>query len=101
MTQNLLNVMQKTQEDYKNDPFTMIGVNRDWITNLRELEKSGLVTGITVTDANEKIFTDYRVTAPPVCFIIDKKGLIQYQGDLGTFANLTVYSLLNLNISLY
>jgi len=94
-TQNMLEMLKNIEKSYIGKPFGLVGVNRDWITNLREIEKSGLVAGTTISDPNEAIYQQYRVKVPPMCFVIDQKGVIQYQGELGAFASLTVDSLLN------
>lgn len=94
MTKNMLNFMRNVEKKYAGKDFSLIGVNRDFITNLRDLEKQGLVGGRTISDPNELLFKQYRVAVPPVCFVINQKGVIQYQGELGAFATLTVDSLL-------
>lgn len=96
-TQNMLELLKNIEKNYIGKPFGLIGVNRDWITNLRDIEKSGLVAGTTISDPNESIYRQYRVKAPPMCFVIDQKGVIQYQGELGAFASLTVDSLLQVD----
>ena len=95
ITQNMLGMMKKIEKKYIGQPFALIGVNRDWITNLRGIEKEGLVGGTTISDPNEAIYRQYRVKVPPMCFVIDQKGIIQFQGELGAFASLTADSLLD------
>ncbi len=94
-TLKMLDMMKELEKKYLGMPFALVGVNRDWIANLRELEKDGLVAGKTISDSEESIYKLYRVTTPPECFVIDQKGLIQYHGALGAFASLTVDALLN------
>ncbi len=94
-TLKMLEMMKAVDKAYLGKPFALVSVNRDWVANLRELEKDGLIAGKAVSDSDELIYNLYRVTTPPECFVIDAKGLIQYHGAVGTFANLTVDALLN------
>ena len=93
-TRNMLKMLKAVEKKNAGKPFTLLGINRDWITNLRQIEQEGLVAGTTITDSDEKIYRDYRVKTPPACYVIDQEGSIQFQGQLGTFAFLTADSLL-------
>ena len=42
----------------------------------------------------ESFFNIYRVVQSPVCYVLDEKGVIQYNGQLGSFVDLTVTALL-------
>jgi len=95
MTQNMLGMMKKIEKKFIGKPFALVGVNRDWITNLRGMEKESLIAGTTISDPNEAIYRQYRVKVPPMCFVIDQKGMIQFQGEVGAFATLTAESLLD------
>lgn len=88
------NFLKKLEESYRGKPLDIIGVNRDTLFNLREMMKADLTVGKTFSDPNGELFTTYRVTASPVCYVLDKEGVIQYNGPLGSFADLTASALL-------
>ncbi len=94
-TIELLALMRNVEKQYLGKQFALIGVNRDQIGNLRELEKGGVTTRVNVSDPQQAIFKKYRVGTPPHCYVIDQLGKIQFSGIVGSFATLTVDALLN------
>ncbi len=93
-TVKLLDMMRKTEKDYLGKDLIVVGVNRDQIGNLRELEKAGQTSTINISDPQQAIFKNYRIEAPPHCYVIDKQGDIGYSGAMGSFATLTADALL-------
>jgi hypothetical protein len=51
-------------------------------------------SGKNFSDPNGDLYKIYRVTESPVCYVLDDKGVIQYNGLLGSFVDLTVSALL-------
>lgn len=94
-TIDLLSFMRRTEAQYAGKDFAIIGVNKDQVGNLRELEKESQTSRINISDPQQSIFKQYRVGEPPHCFVIDQKGMIQFSGIVGSFATLTVDALLN------
>lgn len=93
-TIKLLEMMRKTEKDYLGKDLIVLGVNKDQIGSLRELEKAGQTTTTNISDPQQAIFKDYRIGAPPHCYVIDKQGNIGYSGAMGSFATLTADALL-------
>jgi peroxiredoxin len=94
-TVDLLELMRKIEKQYAGKNFALIGVNKDQLMNLRELEKGAVTSSINISDPQQKIFRQYRVENPPHCYVIDQQGRIQFTGIVGSFATLTVDALLN------
>lgn len=94
-TIELLSFMQTIEKQYAGKNFVLIGVNKDQIGNLRELEKGAKTTRINISDPQQKIFQQYRVASPPLCYVLDQQGRIQFTGIVGSFATLTVDALLS------
>lgn len=94
-TVELLELMRNIESQYEGKNFALIGVNKDQLVNLRELEKEGQTSSKNISDPQQKIFNDYRVTKAPYCYVIDQQGRIQFTGVVGSFATLTVDALLN------
>lgn len=94
-TIELLALMRKVEKQYVGKQFALIGVNKDQIGNLRELEKGRVTTRVNLSDPQQAIFKKYRVGTPPHCYVIDKQGRIQFSGIVGSFATLTVDAILN------
>jgi len=94
-TIKLLELMRRIEKDYLGKNFVLIGVNKDQLMNLRELEKEKLTTSINIADPQQRIFRDYRIATPPHCYVIDKQGNIGFSGAVGSFATLTVDALLS------
>jgi len=93
-TVKLLELMRKIEKDYLGKNFVLIGVNKDQLMNLRDLEKENLTTSINISDPQQSIFRNYRITTPPYCYVIDKQGNIGFSGVVGSFATLTVDALI-------
>ncbi|MGB0775158.1 MAG: TlpA disulfide reductase family protein [Akkermansiaceae bacterium] len=90
----IMKLLRKTVDSHTTDPFVMLGVNRDSRENLRALEADSIATWRSFSDTEGKISHTYRVSRWPYCIVIDKKGIIRYSGNLGTFAHATANDLL-------
>ena len=93
-TIELLAFMRNIEKQYAGKNFALIGVNKDQILNLRELEKESQTNSKNISDPQQKIFREYRVDNPPYTYVIDAQGRIQFTGIVGSFATLTVDALL-------
>ena len=93
-TVKLLELMRKIEKDYLGKDFVLIGVNKDQLMNLRDLEKESMTTRVNISDPQQRIFRNYRITTPPYCYVIDKQGNIGFSGVVGSFATLTVDALM-------
>ena len=96
-TVKLLELMRRVEKDYSGKNFVLVGVNKDQLMNLRELEKESLTSSINISDPQQRIFHDYRISVPPHCYVVDQQGTIAFSGAVGSFATLTVDALLNPN----
>ena len=94
-TVKLLELIRRTEKDYLGKDFALVGVNKDQLKHLRELEKEDLTSSVNIADPQRRIFGDYRVNTAPHCYVIDKQGIIGYSGAVGSFATLTVDALLS------
>ncbi len=94
-TIELLAFMRNIEKQYVGKDFALIGVNKDQLVNLRELEKESQTSSKNISDPQQKIFKQYRVGNPPHSYVIDQQGRIQFTGVVGSFATLTVDALLN------
>lgn len=94
-TIKLLALMRKIEKQYAGKNFALIGVNKDQLVNLRELEKESQTSSKNISDPQQLIFKQYRVGNPPYSYVIDQQGRIRFTGIIGSFATLTVDALLN------
>ena len=94
-TVDLLTLMRNIEKQYLGKNFALIGVNKDQVVNLRELEKAGQTSSKNISDPQHRIFNQYRVGSPPFSYVIDQEGKIRFNGVVGSFATLTVDALLN------
>lgn len=90
----VLEYLKGVETKYAGKPVAVVGVNRDAAGNLRGLAELGKLAGRTFSDADETLFRVYRVEAGPYVFVLNKKGVIEYSGQLGAFADLTVDAIL-------
>jgi peroxiredoxin len=90
----VLDFLRKLEKSYLGKKVQIIGVNRDSRSDLREIEMAQKTSGKNFTDPNGDLYKVYRVTDSPVCYVLDGKGVIQYNGPLGSFVDLTVSALL-------
>lgn len=95
LTLKMLNRLKKFEQAQAGKRFALLGVNRDSLADLRKMEQAGVIAGKTFSDPQRKLFQTYRVQQAPFCFVLDDKGVIQYVGGVGSFAELTVDALLN------
>lgn len=86
---------KKMENTYLGRPVEVIGVNRDSTANFRKLVQADHSMKKSFSDPNEKLFSIYRVQHSPVCYVLDEKGVIRYNGSLGSFADLAVSALLS------
>lgn len=94
-TIELLGLMRRIEKQYAGKDFGLIGVNKDQLANLRDLEKGSVTSSKNISDPQQTIFKQYRVGNPPHSYVIDQQGRIQFTGVVGSFATLTVDALLN------
>lgn len=87
--------LQRAKQMFAGKPVEIMGVNRDSLVDLREIVKQDLMPGHHFSDPTSQLFHTYRVTQAPWCYVIDQKGVIQYAGNLGSFAELTISALLD------
>ncbi|PQJ28582.1 peroxiredoxin family protein [Rubritalea profundi] len=90
----VLDYLRKIEKHYIGKKVQIVGVNRDSLSDLREIEMAQKTSGKNFTDPNGDLYRVYRVTDSPVCYVLDDKGVIQYNGPLGSFVDLTVSALL-------
>lgn len=95
VTSKMLARLKKFETSQKDNDFVLLGVNRDSLADLRKMEQAGVVPGMTFSDPKQTLFNAYRIQQAPFCFVLDKKGVIQYVGGVGSFAELTVDAVLN------
>ena len=89
-----LNFLEKLQGTYDGQPVQIVGVNRDNVSVLRQLEQAKRTTGVNFSDPQAKLSHQYRIQASPICYLIDQQGYIQYKGQLGSFVDLSISALL-------
>lgn len=89
-----LEILRNLNQTKSGQPFTILGVNRDNLRNLRALEADRIVTWRNISDPDQKIARQYHIGSWPYCMVLDKKGVIQYRGAIGSFANAVVNDLL-------
>jgi peroxiredoxin len=75
-------------------PFELVGVNADSLASLKRMVGSGAVDWPNFSDPDRKLAAEYRVTAWPIVFVLDKKRVIRYIGAPGSFVDLTADALL-------
>lgn len=90
----VLDFLKKMEMTYHGKPVQIIGVNRDTSNDLRRMEVAQKTSGKNFSDPSGKLFRTYRVIDSPACYVLDDKGVIQYNGQLGSFVDLTVSALL-------
>lgn len=89
-----LELLRKIASGKAGRPFVVLGVNRDSYNNLRQLEKDGITTWRNFSDPQQKIAKMYRIGVWPMCMVLDRKGVIQYRGAVGAFADAVANDLL-------
>ncbi|MFK7910595.1 MAG: peroxiredoxin family protein [Akkermansiaceae bacterium] len=90
-----LKMLRDLNQSKATEPFAILGVNRDNLVNLRSLEADRIVTWRNISDPEQKIAQAYHITSWPYCMVLDEKGVIQYSGALGSFADSVVAGLLS------
>ena len=91
---HMFEILRKEVSDNVGKPIVVLGVNRDDIQKLRSLKKDDLVTWRNFSDADQKIAKAYRIARWPFCMVIDQNGVIQYRGNIGSFAEAVADSLI-------
>ena len=90
----VLDYLRKIEKNYSGANVQIVGVNRDSLSDLREIEMAQKTSGKNFSDPNGDLYRVYRVTDSPVCYVLDAEGVIQYNGQIGSFVDLTVSALL-------
>lgn len=72
-------------EEWKDEPFAIVGVNSDPPQRLKTLVEDGTTTwrNFTNTQADGKISDKWGVRGWPTLYIIDHKGVIRHKGLRG------------------
>lgn len=91
----VLDFLRKMEATYHGKSVQIVGVNHDTTNDLRRMEVAQKTSGKNFTDPAGKLFQTYRVGSSPSCYVLDDKGVIQYNGQLGSFVDLTVSALLS------
>ena len=89
-----LEMLRRTNLANVDQPFVLLGVNRDDLKNLRALEADRIVTWRNISDPQQKIAKAYHIPSWPYCMVLDKQGVIHYSGALGSFAEAVATGLL-------
>ncbi|SHI69594.1 AhpC/TSA family protein [Rubritalea squalenifaciens DSM 18772] len=90
----VLEFLKKSEKQHAGKPFQLIGVNNDTRDNLKDLAELGMVPGVNFSDPDETLFRTYRIETSPWCLVLNQQGVIEYTGQLGSFADLTVNAVL-------
>lgn len=90
----LLDYLRKSAQMHEGKAVQIVTVNKDTTENLKTMVDMGRTVGVTFTDPNAELFTTYRVSTSPWCVVLNKKGVIEYTGPVGSFADLTIDAVL-------
>ncbi len=90
-----IRIMNEMHARFQSRPVILLGVNRDPLDKLREMEGSGTVAWRSFSDPDEKLARTYRVGVWPLVHVLDGERRIQYSGAPGSFVELTVEALLS------
>ncbi|MBT8045174.1 MAG: TlpA family protein disulfide reductase [Verrucomicrobiae bacterium] len=90
-----LELLRKIAASKADQPFLVLGVNRDSISNLRALEADRIATWRNFSDPKQTIARKYRIGSWPYCMVIGQKGVIHYRGAVGAFADAVATDLLS------
>lgn len=89
-----IELMAAAHRRFRDRPVTILGVNHDPLPRLRELEGEGIVPWRNFSDTSNQLANAYRVGSWPLVYVLDGERRIQYSGNPGSFADLTVEALL-------
>ncbi|HSP43116.1 MAG TPA: redoxin domain-containing protein [Luteolibacter sp.] len=93
--EHAIRIMNDMHARFQSRPVTVLGVNRDPLDKLREMEGSGTVAWRSISDPENKLARTYRVGVWPLVHVLDGERRIQYTGSPGSFVELTVEALLS------
>jgi peroxiredoxin len=93
-TEQLADITRRMRERFAGKPFEVVGVNRDPLTALRQLQASGLVAWPNFSDPEGKLTAEYRVSSWPLAYVLDGDRKIHYFGPMGSFVELTAGAVL-------
>ena len=92
--QHAVDVLTKIYKDNLGRSVELLGVCGDSLEVLRGLKANRVIPWRNFADPNGDILKQYRVKRPPMVFVLDQKGMIQFIGTPGAFVNFTVDALL-------
>jgi peroxiredoxin len=92
--QETANFIEKVEKLLSPKGLVVLGVARESPESLRRMVKDGDVTWKNWVDEDGKMARLYQVDRYPATWILDGKGIVQYNGVPGAFAELTAQALL-------
>lgn len=92
--QHAVDMLTKYQKDLRGRPVELLGVCGDSLKVLKDLKKNGIIPWRNFSDPTGDILKQYRVKRPPLVWVLDQKGVIQFIGMPGSFVDLAVEALL-------
>ena len=90
-----IEMMAGAHRRFRDRPVVLLGVNHDPLARLRELEADGSVPWRNFSDTSNQLAQAFRVGSWPLVYVLDGDRRIQYSGNPGSFADLTVEALLS------
>jgi hypothetical protein len=88
-TEQLTEMAQRMRERFAGKPFEIVGVNRDPLIALRQLQASGQIAWPNFSDPEGTLTAAYRVSSWPLAYVLDGERKIHYFGPMGSFVELT------------
>lgn len=92
--QQTADFLQKVESNLGSKGLAVLGVARESNQSLRQLVKDGEVTWPNWVDESGAMAKLYQIDRYPSAIVLDSKGVIQYSGVPGAFAELTAQALL-------
>lgn len=93
-TDKMIELTNRLVEKYKGQPVSVLGVTPEDLGRIRTLQADGSILWNNISDPADKLAAEYRIGVRPAVFVLDKKGVIQFNGLPGSFVELTVDALL-------
>lgn len=90
----VLEILQKFHREYQGRPVELVGVAQMPSPLLRKLRADGTIPWRNFHDPENLLAKQYQVQEMPLVYVLDRKGMIQYIGNPGSFVDLTVEALL-------
>ncbi|MGD7653005.1 MAG: redoxin domain-containing protein [Verrucomicrobiales bacterium] len=91
---HIIQLTTEMEKKFAGQPFVVIGVDRDPMTELRKLKADGTITWRNFSDPVGELANQYRVASYPLVYLLDGDRNIRYSGALGSFAELTAAAVL-------